>query len=72
MTKSRAKQIKIGLAILAVLIVIVAILQNTTSVNVKFLFLSMTMPTAVLIIFATLVGFVLGAASAGIFMRSRR
>lgn len=70
--KSRANQIKIGLAILAVLIVIVAILQNTTAVNVEFLFLSMTMPTAVLIIFATLVGFVLGAVASGIFMRNRR
>jgi len=46
-------------AILALLGVII-ILQNTEPVETKFLFLSITMPRAVLLLGTTLIGFALG------------
>ena len=46
-------------AILALLGVII-ILQNTEPVETKFLFLSITMPRAVLLMGTTLIGFALG------------
>lgn len=57
------KKIKIiGVAVLAVL-VIIWILQNGGPVQTKFLFISVTMPQSVLLVFTVLMGVV-----AGIFM----
>ena len=49
----------IATAILALLGVVI-ILQNTEPVETKFLFLSITMPRAVLLMGTTLIGFALG------------
>lgn len=46
-------------AVLALLVLIV-ILQNTAAVETKILFITLTMPRAVLLIGTTLVGFLLG------------
>ena len=46
-------------AVLALLVLII-ILQNTVAVETKFLFVTLTMPRAVLLIGTTLVGFLLG------------
>ncbi len=46
-------------AILALLCVVI-ILQNTEPVETKFLFLSITMPRAILLMGTTLIGFALG------------
>ena len=46
-------------AVLALLVLIV-ILQNTTPVETKVLFFTLTMPRAVLLIGTTLIGFLLG------------
>jgi uncharacterized integral membrane protein len=53
----RFKMISIG--ILALLGVII-ILQNTTPVETKLLFFSITMPRAILLMVTTLIGFALG------------
>lgn len=42
------------------LLVLVVILQNTAAVETKVLFITITMPRAVLLIGTTLVGFLLG------------
>jgi uncharacterized integral membrane protein len=49
----------ITIALLALLGVII-ILQNTEPVETKLLFLSITMPRAILLLGTTLIGFVLG------------
>lgn len=54
---ARAKLILVTVLALALLIVI---LQNTQAVETKILFLSFTMPRALLLVATALVGFVLG------------
>lgn len=54
---TRTKLIIAGILALFVLIVI---LQNTAAVETKVLFVTLTMPRAVLLIGTTLVGFLLG------------
>jgi putative membrane protein len=54
---TRSKMIVVGVLALLVLIVI---LQNTAAVETKILFVTLTMPRAVLLIGTTLVGFVVG------------
>jgi uncharacterized integral membrane protein len=58
---TRTKLIIAGVLALLVLIVI---LQNTAAVETKILFITLTMPRAVLLIGTTLVGFILGVLSA--------
>ena len=47
------------------LIVLVVILQNTEAVETKLLFVSVTMPRAVLLFGTLLIGFALGVLTAG-------
>ena len=47
-------------AITAILLVVVVILQNTTSVDTKLLFITISAPVAVLIGFSLLIGVVAG------------
>ena len=58
---TRTKLIIAGILSLLVLIVI---LQNTAAVETKILFITLTMPRAVLLIGTTLVGFILGVLAA--------
>jgi uncharacterized integral membrane protein len=58
---TRTKLIIAGILALLVLIVI---LQNTAAVETKILFITLTMPRAVLLIGTTLVGFILGVLAA--------
>lgn len=58
----------ISTAILALLGVII-ILQNTEPVETKILFLSITMPRAILLIGTTLIGFALGVLVSFFFKR---
>ncbi len=60
------------MGILLVLVVIVA-LQNMTTVETRILFLTVSMPRAVLLLSVMAVGFVLGVlASLVLFRRSRK
>lgn len=54
---AKAKLILVTVLALAVLIVV---MQNTQAVETKILFLSFTMPRALLLVSTTLVGFLLG------------
>ncbi len=58
----------ISIAILALLGVII-ILQNTEPVETKLLFLSITMPRAILLMGTTLIGFALGVLVSFYFQR---
>jgi putative membrane protein len=64
----RFKMISIG--ILALLGVII-ILQNTAPVETKLLFLSITMPRAILLMATTLIGFALGVLVSFYFQRKK-
>jgi uncharacterized integral membrane protein len=55
-----------GMAIIALLVLII-VLQNTESVRTDLLFVSITMPRAVLLFVTFLIGFLLG-----LFVRRRR
>jgi uncharacterized integral membrane protein len=59
------------IAILALLGVII-ILQNTTPVETKILFLTITMPRAILLIGTTLIGFALGVLASLFFKRKEK
>jgi len=58
----------VATAILALLGVII-ILQNTEPVETKLLFLSITMPRAILLVGTTLIGFALGVLASFFFPR---
>jgi len=58
----------ISIAVLALLGVII-ILQNTEPVETKLLFLSITMPRAILLMGTTLIGFALGVLVSFFFKR---
>lgn len=51
---------KLIVAATLALLVLIVVLQNTQAVETKVLFLSFTLPRAVLLTAATLVGFILG------------
>ena len=61
----------ISIAILALLGVII-ILQNTEPVETKLLFLSITMPRAILLMGNTLIGFALGILVSFFFQRKEQ
>ena len=54
------KKLKLVAALVLALLVIILILQNTESTETHFLFITVTMPRAVLLLLTTLVGFALG------------
>lgn len=59
-----------GIAALAIVVVIV-ILQNTAPVETKLLFVSITMPRAVLLFLTFVIGFVVGLLAAGRIARKK-
>ncbi len=59
-----------GIAALAIVVVIV-ILQNTAPVETKLLFVSITMPRAVLLFLTFVIGFVVGLLAAGRIARRK-
>jgi uncharacterized integral membrane protein len=61
----------ISIAVLTILGVII-ILQNTEPVETKLLFLSITMPRAILLMGTTLIGFALGVLVALFFPRKEQ
>jgi len=61
---SRARVI--GVAAAAILVIVI-VLQNTQAVDTKLLFITITMPRAVLLFVTLLAGFVLGVVAANRF-----
>ena len=64
-------KIKIVVAALAAIVLIVVILQNTQQVETKLLFVTITMPRAVLLFTMLAVGFVLGMLAVGRWTRKQ-
>jgi uncharacterized integral membrane protein len=65
MLKGTMNQLKVvAIAVLAVVVVIV-VLQNTQAVETKLLFLTLTLPNAVLLFGTLIVGFTIGVFTAG-------
>jgi lipopolysaccharide assembly protein A len=54
------QKFRLGFAILIASFVLIVILQNTEPVETRVLFLSVTMPRAVLLLVTTVIGFLLG------------
>lgn len=53
-------RVKLIVAGVLALLVLIVVLQNTQAVETRVLFLSFTLPRAVWLVVATLVGFILG------------
>jgi uncharacterized integral membrane protein len=58
--KQVMKHWKLILAMLGAVLVIIIILQNTESVETRLLFMRVSMPRAILLFIACLIGFVVG------------
>ena len=56
---------KLAVVAIAAVVVIIVVAQNTQAVETRVLFVTVTMPRAILLLVTLLVGFVLGLVSAG-------
>ena len=63
---------KLFVAVVAALLLVVVVLQNTEPVETRILFMTVTMPRAALLGFAALIGFTLGLMTAFSFARPPR
>lgn len=54
------KQAKISAVLILAIVCLIIVLQNTATVETKILFISITMPRAVLLLVTTAIGFALG------------
>ena len=54
------KQAKIIAVLILAIVCLIIVLQNTATVETKILFITITMPRAVLLLATTAIGFVLG------------
>ena len=54
------KKAKLIIAIVLAVLCLIIVLQNTTSVDTRFLFVTITMPRAVLLLSTAAIGFALG------------
>lgn len=62
-------RIRLLVMVAAAIFVLIIVLQNTQTVETKLLFFTISMPRAVLLFAATLIGFVLGLLAARRFAR---
>jgi putative membrane protein len=58
-------KLKIAVAAIVAVLLIIVILQNTQQVETKLLFVTVSMPRAVLLLTTLVVGFVIGLLAAG-------
>jgi putative membrane protein len=63
------KKVKIILIIIISVLALIVFLQNTETVQTKLLFMSVTMPRALLLILTFLMGFVAGLITTSIILR---
>ncbi len=68
---STMDKIKIGTAAVVAIVLVIVILQNTQQVETKLLFVTITMPSAVLLFTMLAVGFVLGILAVGRWARKK-
>ncbi len=57
------KRAKIVVEVIVTLLILIVVLQNTQAVETKLLFVTVTMPRALLLIVTLLAGFILGIVS---------
>ncbi len=69
---SLVTKLKIGAAVIGVILLIIIFAQNTAAVETRFLFVTVTMPRVVLLMVTLAIGFVLGAISGAALMRGKR
>jgi len=65
-------KVKIVAAVVVGMLVLIVVLQNTTMVETKILFVSVEMPRAVLLFGTLLIGFALGVLFAGRLTRKSK
>ena len=65
------RRYKLYVSALALVLLVIVILQNTAAVETRILFFTLSMPRALLLALATLVGFILGLIAAGRSMRKK-
>ena len=63
---------KLALGTILLLLTALIILQNSAPVEIKFLFFSLVLPQALLLLLTTLIGFALGVIAALLSGRKRR
>lgn len=63
--KTMNKKTKFFLAAIAILLVVIVVMQNTGTIETKLLFVSISMPRAVLLVVHLLIGFLLGLFAGG-------
>lgn len=63
---------KIVALVLIALVAVIVIFQNTSTVETKFLFITVEMPQVVLLAGTLLIGFAMGVLAAGRLARRRR
>ena len=66
------RKAKIGAAVVAAILAIIVVLQNTHSARTRFLFYDGNIPLVGLVIVALLMGFVIGIGTASALSRRRR
>ena len=66
------KKIKIWAAVIATVLAIIIILQNTASVETKFLFVKVVMPRAVLLIVTLLIGVIMGIGTSAYLTKRKK
>jgi len=69
--KSIAAKLKLFFAALAAILILIVILQNMEAVETRLLFVSMTMPRAVLLAATFLIGFAVGVMTSTWIIRKR-
>lgn len=66
------KKVKLIAVFVLIILFLIIILQNTASVETKILFITLTMPQAVLLITTTSLGFALGVLVSLILCKKRK
>ncbi len=63
------KKVKIILIVIISVLALIVFLQNTEAVQTRFLFMSVTMPRALLLLLTFLMGFIAGLITTSIILR---
>lgn len=72
MSKGTMNKLKIVVIAVLALVVVVVVLQNTQAVETKLLFLTLTLPNAVLLFGTLIIGFAIGILTAGHIVSSAK
>jgi len=67
--RSGMKKVKIILIVIISVLALIVFLQNTEAVQTRFLFMSVTMPRALLLLLTFLMGFIAGLITTSIILR---